>query len=206
MNTLEIVQATRLASGVQGEIDTIVSQTGIKKTVISFVNSAYNDIQLLRDDWSWRQTGGSFNWTNVSTSEVLSGVSKINLLYYDQTPLIFVEYEQWLLNGPYTSQPYPYIFTIQPETRGIIINTVDASYGVYYRGVKYPESLTSNTQTPLLPAEHHNVIVYKAAKEIGLFLGNAEIMSLNSDRYDVAIGVLMRAHNLPKRIKQRPIV
>jgi hypothetical protein len=206
MNTLEIVQATRLASGVQGEIDSVVSQTGIKKTIISFVNSAYNDIQLLREDWSWRQTGGSFNWTTTSTSEVLSGVGKLNLLYYDQKPLIFVEYEQWLLNEPYDSYLYPYIFTIQPETRGIIINPVDATYGVYYRGVKSPETLTTNSQIPLLPPDHHNIIVYKAAKDIGLFLGNAEIMNLNAERYDTAIGALLRAHNLPKRIRQRPIV
>lgn len=206
MNTIEIVQATRLASGVQGEIDTIVSQTGIKKTIISFVNSAYNDIQRLREDWSWRQTGGSFIWTPASTSEVLSGISKINLLYYNQTPLIFVGYEQWLLNGPYNSQSYPYIFTIVPETGGIIVNDVLDSYIVYYRGIRYPESLTTNSQVPLLPTDHHNIIVYKAAKEIGLFLGNAEITNLNSDRYDFAIGALLRAHNLPKSVKQRPIV
>src|SRR5512147_763856 len=98
MNTLEIVKETRLASGVQGEIDTIVSQTGIKKTIISFVNSAYNDIQRLRDDWNWMRVGGSFSWNPASTEEVISSVYKYLLLYYDQDPLRFVEYDKWILN------------------------------------------------------------------------------------------------------------
>ena len=46
MNYLEITKETNLASGLQGDIDTVVSPTGIQKTLSSYINSSYLDIQL----------------------------------------------------------------------------------------------------------------------------------------------------------------
>lgn len=206
MNALQIAQEINTAVGLQGSIDTIISQTGVRKTIVEFMNSAYRDIQMLRTDWAWLKTGGTFSWYPAATSVVNSGVRLYNNVWYDQTPLIFVSYEDWLLNSPYTGSLTPYIFTIIPETNGIVINTVDDYYTINYRGTRKPEELTTNTQIPLLPVEHHFCIVYKAAYEVALYLGNSEFFTLNQSRYNFALNSLLREQNIPKRIKQRPLV
>ncbi len=206
MNALEIAKEINIASGLQGDIDSIVSPSGVKRSIITFMNTAYADIQNLRDNWSWLKVGGSFVRGINSTETVISNVKKLSLIYYSGKPLIFVDYDSWLLNGPYTSNVTPYIFTIRPETGGVIVNTVDNNYTIGYRGVRSLDKLTSNSQIPLLPVDFHNTIVYKAAYEMGIFLGNAEIMSLNKEKYDFAISSLLREHNIPKCVKLRPLV
>lgn len=206
MNFLEIAKEVNIASGLQGDVDTITSPTGIQRSLIHLINSAYLDIQMLRQDWAWMRTNGVFSWNFESNDpKVNSGIHKYLLIHYNHKPLEFIDYEEWLLNSYTYKTGIPEKFTLLPETNGIIINPADAYYNVEYRGIKVPESLTSNVQVPLLPVFYHNIIVYKSAYEIGLFLGNAEIMNINLGKYDFLLGSLMRSQNLPKRIIQRPL-
>ncbi len=131
-----------------------------------------------------------FQWYPSATEVVNASVKNYNLIYYDNSPLVYYDYEDWLLLGTYSGEYTPKIFTINPATNGIIINTVDAYYSVDYVGSKTPEYLTSNTQTPLLPVSHHFCIVYKAAYEVAIYLGNAEMMSLKPKRNMISLYLL----------------
>ena len=205
MNYLEIAKEVNIASGLQGDIDTVLSPTGIQRSLLHFINSAYLDIQMLRQDWAWMRTNGVFSWDPTSTVAINSGVHKYLLIHYNHKPLEFIDYEEWLLNSYTYTSGIPEKFTLVPESNGIIINSADAYYNVDYRGIRVPETLTTNTQIPLIPVFYHNIIVYKAAYEVGLFLGNAEIMNINLNKYDFLLGSLMRSQNLPKKVIQRPL-
>lgn len=206
MNYLEIAKAVNIASGLQGDVDTVVSPTGIQRSLLGIINSAYLDIQMLSQDWAWLRTSGSFSWHSAATSQADPTIHKYTLVYYNYKPLTFVPYETWILEAHNYAVDIPKRFTIIPETNGIVINPVSQYYVINYRAIKAPETLTSNTQVPHLPALYHNIIVYKAAYEVGLFLGNGEIMNLNLSKYEFLLGSLMRSQNLPKKITQRPLV
>lgn len=208
MNFLEIAKSVNLSAGLQGDINSVTNNTGIQKTLVDTINKAYSEIQLLREDWAFRRIDGTFSWNVGSTIYTNSNISKYTLIYYEHKELKYIEYEEWLLSENYktSSVLYPWCFTLNPETNGIIINDVDGPYTINYRGIRATHILSANSDIPLIPENFHTIIVYKAAMNLGLHLGNSEIFNKNANAYDILIGALMRSQLLPKRIRQRPIV
>lgn len=208
MNFLEIAKETNTFSGLQGDIDTVVNPTGLQKVLLKFINAAYNNIQLMRDSWAWMNTHYQFSWNPSTVEYTNTAIDKYVTISYDDYLLKYYSYDYWKLNKFDTKldPSKPECFTIKPETNGIIINPPDDYYNIDVRAVIVPEELTSNLQVPLLPERFHRILAYKAAIDMGMYLGNAEIISANTARYDTMIGQLLRSQNLPKRIKRRPIV
>jgi hypothetical protein len=204
MDFLTLVRETNIASGLQGTVNSVTSVTGLQNTLVQYVKSAYIDIQNLREDWKFRRTDGSFSWYPAISEYVSATISKWTIIYYQHRTLRYKEYDAWIQDPP-TSITEPNIFTIKPETNGIIINPVDQYYTINYRGIKSIDNLTTNSQVPIFHSDFHNIIVYKAAMDMALHLGNAELFNLNVSRYDVALGNLMRRELLPKKIIQRPM-
>jgi hypothetical protein len=148
--------------------------------------------------------GGTFSWNPNSTVHTDSSINKYTLVYYNQKPLEYIEYDVWILNTPYPTR-YPEVFTIVPESGSLIFNPADDWYTIGYRAVCSPETLTENIQIPKIPSRYRRAIVYKAAASVGHFLGNEDVFNLNTTRYDMMIASLLRNQNTPKRIRQRPI-
>lgn len=205
MNYLEIVKKANVFSGLQGEIDSVTYVTGIQKTLTEFVNAAYLDIQLFRDNWAWMYTSGSFQWAPLSTEELNPLINRYLKVYYNNKEIRFITYDTWLVMDHVTAE-IPQYFTIVPETNAIKISPVSAVVTIDYRAVNNPETLTTNTQIPKLPARFHFALVYKAAMEMGSLLGNPEVRNENATRYDMILTQLMRSQNLPISLKQRPLV
>lgn len=211
MNFLEIVRKANTFSGLQGDIDSVVSTTGLQKTLVEFVNAAYLDIQLLRDNWSWMQRYTStFLWGSASTSQVNTGVNKYYKLYNSADALMtFIPYLDWLTTRSADSSSrtaIPSYYTIIPETNALIISPVIDTVTISYVAVINPETLSENTQIPKIPERYHFILVYKAAMDMGFFLGNQEIGNGNASRYDMALSQLLRNQNTPISIRQRPLV
>lgn len=210
MNFLEIVRKANTFSGLQGDIDSIPFATGLQKTLVEFVNAAYLDIQLLRDNWKWMQKYTStFLWGYASTSQVNTGVNKYYNLYNSEgNELTYIPYLDWLTtrSTDLTRTAIPAYYTIIPETNGLIISPVLDTVTISYVAVIDPEVLTENTQTPKMPERYHFAIVYRAAMDMGYFLGNQEIGNGNAARYDMILSQLMRNQNTPISVRQRPLV
>ena len=210
MNFLEIVKSANTFSGLQGEIDTVSFVTGLQKTLVEFVKSAYLDIQLSRDNWAWMQRYTStFQWGYASTSQINAGVNKYFALYNDKGDLMtFIPYLEWLTtrSQDLARTATPAYYTIVPETNALIISPVLDTVTISYVAVIDPEILTDNTQVPKMPERYHYVIVYKAAMDMGYFLGNQEVGSINAAKYDMMYSRLLRNQNIPTAIRQRPLV
>ena len=203
MNFLEIAKKASMHSGLQGEIPSVVTVRGLQKDLVEMVKAAYTDLQLMREDWAWLYYSGVFAWQPTTTTFKDPNCHRFLKVTYDSKELRFREYDYW--KDPATGVPYT--FTIVPETNAIIVNPVTETFVLNYRAYRKPEELTTNTQIPILPAQFHYIIVYKAAADMaGGALGNADRFSINMARYDMMLGQLMRSKNLSKQIKQRPIV
>ena len=210
MNFLEIVRKANTFSGLQGDVDSISFATGLQKTLVEFVNAAYLDIQLLRDNWKWMQRYTStFLWGSASTSQVNVGVNTYYNLYNSEgNELSFIPYLDWLTtrSTDLTRTAVPSYYTIIPETNGLIISPVLDTVTISYVAVIDPETLTENTQVPKMPERYHFALVYKAAMDMGYFLGNQEIGNGNAARYDMILSQLLRNQNTPISVRQRPLV
>lgn len=205
MNFLEIVKKANIFSGLQGEIDSVLSVRGLQKTLVEFVKTAYIDIQNVSEFWSWRYKSVIIPWNSSSTLYTDSTVEKWTKLFYDGSNLKFIEYEGWIMDPP-TTVSVPQSFTIVPESNGIIINPVGSAMLVNARAYRAIDELSTNTQVPIIPTGYQMIIAYKAAIDMADLLGNYDIFQLNTGKYDVLLGQLKRRSLLPLKIKQRPFV
>ena len=205
MNFLEIVKKANIFSGLQGEIDSVLSVRGLQKTLVEFVKTAYVDIQNVSEYWSWRYKSVIIPWNSSSTLHIDSTVEKWTKLFYDGSNLKFIEYEDWIMDPP-TAANVPQSFTIVPESNGIIINPVGSAMLVNARAYRAIDELSTNSQVPIIPTGYQMIIAYKAAIDMADLLGNYDIFQLNTGKYDVLLGQLKRRSLLPLKVKQRPFV
>ena len=205
MNFLVIVKKANIFSGLQGEIDSVLSVRGLQKTLVEFVKTAYIDIQNVSEFWSWRYKSVIIPWNSSCTLYTDSTVEKWTKLFYDGSNLKFIEYEDWIMDPP-TTVCVPQSFTIVPESNGIIINPVGSAMLVNARAYRSIDELSTNTQVPIIPTGYQMIIAYKAAIDMADLLGNYDIFQLNTGKYDVLLGQLKRRSLLPLKIKQRPFV
>ena len=205
MNFLEIVKKANIFSGLQGEIDSVLSVRGLQKTLVEFVKTAYIDIQNVSELWSWRYKSVIIPWNSSSTLYTDPTVEKWTKLFYDGGNLKFIEYEDWIMDPP-TAASVPQSFTIVPESNGIIINPVGSAMLVNARAYRAIDELSTNSQIPIIPTGYQMIIAYKAAIDMADLLGNYDIFQLNTGKYDVLLGQLKRRSLLPLKIKQRPFV
>lgn len=205
MNFLEIVKKANIFSGLQGEIDSVLSVRGLQKTLVEFVKTAYVDIQNVSEYWSWRYKSVIIPWNSSSTLYTDPTVEKWTKLFYDGSNLKFIEYEDWIMDPPTTSS-VPQSFTIVPESNGIIINPVGSAMLVNARAYRAIDELSANAQIPIIPNGYQMIIAYKAAIDMADLLGNYDIFQLNTGKYDVLLGQLKRRSLLPLKVKQRPFV
>ena len=98
MNFLEIVKKANIFSGLQGEIDSVLSVRGLQKTLVEFVKTAYIDIQNVSELWSWRYKSVIIPWNSSSTLHIDSTVEKWTKLFYDGSNLRFIEYKDWIMD------------------------------------------------------------------------------------------------------------
>lgn len=210
MNFLEIVKKANTFSGLQGEVDSVSFVSGIQKVLVEFVVAAYLDIQLSRDNWAWMQKYTStFLWGSASTSHINTGVNKYYTLYNSKGELMtFIPYLEWLTtrSADLARTSIPSYYTIIPETNALIVSPVLDTVTISYVAVIDPEVLSDNTQIPKMPERYHYLIAYKAAMDLGYFLGNQEIGSINAAKYDMLFTKLLRNQNTPTSIRQRPMV
>lgn len=222
---LELAQATRMISGMQGTGPTsVVNAQGADGVIVRFVKDAYVDIQNHREDWMWMEGSASFTTTNGKStysfldifltttprfkkycqgSFIITDASgkKSYLRYIDRDSL-----ESLYLND--TTRSTPTIFSEDPSTGSIMLRPIPSgTFSISFRYQKGPEILTTDAQVPALPISFHSLIVYKAVEKMSIYLGSPEIYRGYAAETAKMLGQLMRSE-LPKkpRMRGRPFV
>ncbi len=200
MNKLQIIQKINELSGVQGSIDSAESTVGYQTTAVLMLDKAYKDIQTFREDWDFMRTTTELNLSTVVNTLTDVDIKEVLMIRYEYSRMKQYNYDtEYLLKDqePFTGKPTR--FYVNPYNRMIIFNPLDADYTVdidYYRA---PDVMTMNESIPIIPAEHHYALVYKALMNIGSFFGNGDLINEYSVHYSIEMGQLMR-NQLPQLV------
>lgn len=184
MNYLELSQRLVQEAGIAGGGPaTTVSQSGIKKKVVDWIARAWTEIQNQRD-WNFLWNTTSFTTTvgtrdyhpvtGLGLSPALSSYVTDSFLIYktsegvsDQGPLTYVPWGEWsnsfrgygsVDSGKATE------FTILPDTKIRLNANPDVSYTISFDYYRTSVVLAANSDTPALPTQYHEAIVYQALK------------------------------------------
>jgi hypothetical protein len=181
----------KAATGTLGTTPTtVVSQTGVEGEIVQFVNYAYEDIQNEQREWRFRTKRGSFpTVANTRVYTISSTVTDFEellpsmaqscdryILSYltatgvsDEQPVWYVPYELWqqgILDRGTRPVARPVRFTIEPDGQIAFDPTPDDIYTIAFDYRRTLHEMTTDshatTGTPIIPAAHHNAIVWGA--------------------------------------------
>lgn len=206
-----------------GQPETTTGQTGRLLRILKWVTKAYEDIQRQQNAWRWMNadfSGETVAAVQQYDAEAMGITERFSrwICYTDDGDQLFslyktsegqadegfLQFVDWnkfrrdLMTGSAaTQQGRPIYFTIDTENKLRLWPTPDAAYtlrGAYY---KAPQSLSDDADTPEMPAEFHDVIVWRALMLLGQFdeafnqIGgwNAEYQSIMDE---------LRLHQLPR--------
>ena len=205
MNYLRIMQLTDMACGLQGDIDTVNNLKDIQVNIAEFVNLAYYDIQVMRDDWKFMQRTLVTSVSQIDPTVLNASVGKWGKVYYSNREVRFVPYDEYLTSDWTVDSSTPKMYTIVPETNQMVFNNLDNSYAIKARYVIAPDALEADSDVPVLPLRFHNILVYKAASDFGSWLGNSEIEDRNMTKYDTLLLQLKRSEIPSKMVNIVPM-
>lgn len=205
MNYLRIMQLTDMACGLQGDIDTVNNLKDIQVNIAEFVNLAYYDVQVMRDDWKFMQRTLVTSVSQMDATILNANVGKWIKLYYNNREVRFVTYDEYLTSDWTVTSGPPKMYTIVPETNQVVFNNLDKTYSIKARYVTVPDVLEADSDVPILPIRFHNILVYKAASDFGSWLGNSEIEDRNMTKYDTLLLQLKRSEIPSKMVNIVPM-
>jgi hypothetical protein len=175
MNYLQLAQRVRLEAGLSGNGPaSVTGQTGMDSKLCQWVNTAWEEIQLMRNDWR-------FNWTTASIP-VATGAASISPesfgvnvdVWVDRTisltPVsggdkLYMTETDWPTFSRYhqtTEQGRPTVFAFAPDKSIRFSKVPEQDYTLTGEYFQTPQLLASNTDVPRMPERYHMAIVYKA--------------------------------------------
>lgn len=177
---LQLCQKVRKECGIAGTgPSSVLNQLGEIDRVVTWVSTAWNDIQDLHTEWRWLWTSTSqaliaggriydptadwglsvheWDYDSVKLYRTSTGIG-------DERFLIFMpwdEFKQYYGWGNVTIQK-PTVFTKRPDDKIMFNFQLDDSYTLHADYWATPSVLVNNTDVPAMPARFHDVIVWKA--------------------------------------------
>ena len=164
---------------------TTVSQTGINKNVVQWINQAYIDIQDFYPDWNFRWydgliscTTGDYDYDESANCETFNRKS---FEIYDSSDdatgasaskMSWIPWKLWRYK--YAQRPQtngdPSNVTIAPDGQVHIYPPPDSDdWRVRYSGFMPIDELSGDADVPILPNRYHMLIVYKAMLDYAHF-------------------------------------
>ena len=212
MTFLELCQMTNTLTGTQGTISTTVGVTGHQATIVTYVTNAWTDLQNLRQDWEFLRANVALNTvvaqTEYTITDIFGAVADpvgkwiYDMLLYDSRPIQGYTKDAYVRRDIVSNSPNtPSAIAIDYDSNNIHINPPDAVYALDLHYFKKPQSITLDADIPLCPSEFHIGIAYKAAADIGLYVGRQEIYDEFRQRADMILGDLMRRKLTGKRLR-----
>ncbi len=205
MDYLALCKDLRKEAGVSGDgPTTVLNQTSQLGRLVGWINTAWGDIQRLRDQWKFMQSEFGFDTTaskrDYTAAEAgvsdLSKWDKYSFFIFnkttgetDESELKYLSYEVW--RGAFRNQmnvraeDRPGQFTILNNNSlrlEAVPNDVFTINGEYKRSV---QEFTANTDVPTnLPDEFHKIIVWLALQYYASYENAPEVMDEAEVAYD----------------------
>jgi hypothetical protein len=183
MNYLQLCQRLRQEAAISGAgtPSTVVSQTGEMKKIVDWIETAYEDIQNLHAQWDFLRTdltfqtiAGQNNYlkTAIGASEygewsaesfrcylTAGGVAAENFM----TWVNWTDFRDMYVFGSYrNSAGLPIFISQKPDTSLIVWPKPDAAYTINGEYFKRPQTMSADTDAPLIPQKYHMIIVWRA--------------------------------------------
>jgi hypothetical protein len=194
MTFLEICQRLRLEAGISGSGPiTVINQVGELEKVVKWVLSAYESVQNKYATWKFLQTSFSFPTIIDTQAYTPASVSLDELATWkfdkenDLTIYSSVSDEQYLTYVPWddfqgaymfgsarTESERPSVVTIKPDNSMLLWPIPNEIYTVTGEYFKKAQAMTENTDTPIIPSQHHMIIVWRALMYYGAFAAATE--------------------------------
>lgn len=198
---LQLVNRVRRECGVSGgELLTLQSGLTIEQTRFKdWVNDAWNDLQVMREDWLWMRAQFSFETgagvQNYSLSDIgatdLGDWQRGSFRCYttsvgpaDEQILPFMEYQTWrnvyLYGTMRTTQTRPVVLTVMPDRTLSTGPVPDGVYTILGEYTRAPVALAADSDAPStsanpLPERFQMIVVYRAMKAFATFAVAPEI-------------------------------
>ena len=188
----------------------VTGQTGENRRIVDWVASAWQDIQLQRNDWNWMR--GTFSFTTIADQDTYTAAQagiasrcrafdKEDIRIYttatgvgDEMTLPFIPYEDWRYIyrvGTQTAQR-PIACTIMPTNSLGLGPKPTAGYTVAGEYWKSAQTLAADADEPEMPAEFHMAIVYRAMMMYGRFTAAGEVFNDGEQNYRRILTALVR--------------
>lgn len=191
----------RVASQGSGPAST-VGQAGINLRIVNWINEAYAEIQRKWTDWRFRWYEGTLTTTTgvaaISMPAAIAGWYK-DCFYYDGSNIPVMEWEQYRLERDSwddADDDEPSFIVIKPDNSLILLPAPAAVYNIRYEGYAVIDELSGNADTPILPAECHMTIVYKAMEYYGVHHDAPEVIAEGRELYTKAM-IALESSQLP---------
>lgn len=184
---LDLVKETERESGTMATVlSTTASQSGRHLKFVTWVASAWTDLQRERDDWQWMK--------GLWSSPLLAGVS-----FYDAASLGIARWGQWTYDRPARQDVFlylpsegrstegalpfrpweafvatclrgsateesgkPALYSVAPDGKIHLWPSPDAAYVLSGEYIKAPQVLAADADIPEMPAAYHDAIKYRA--------------------------------------------
>ncbi len=184
-NFLQLCQAVARESGTVTGIQpaTVTNQSGRLLKIVRFTEQAWQDIQNIREDWNWmlRQWSGNtlldteaYTAASWNISDLSRWAHKTKHVLFckpqgadivQQRRLTYVNWSEFRANLQFSvvdSNP-PTHWSVRPGDNALMLSPKpDAVYelnGEYFKSI---QTLVTDTDIPELPADHHNLIMWRA--------------------------------------------
>lgn len=200
MNFVDLVEDLRVECGVSGSpLVTVQNLNGELARLRKWIVDAWNMIQMKHQDWKFFRADFSFvtQPNKQAYTPTDAGVSNLDIWRQDsvwlyqnaqgvgnQMPIGWMEWEHfrrmYMLGIQSTQRPIA--FTVRPEDKALLLGgTPDDAYtvsGEYWRDI---QTLSLDTDVPLMPVKFHKLIVLEAMKKYAGFEAAAEVMGRAKD-------------------------
>lgn len=195
MNYLELCQQLVEDAGIAGQILATDNQTGEFARVVNWVKRAVTEIEGLWFDWDFLYLDGPSN--PVSTVIGQSDYPPTALVnMWDKDAFVWttenVTLEYWLWERV-KGQPElitdgePYAFSILPNKSIRIYGVPTAVESIQMPYWMKPTILADDVDTPLIPEQFHDIIVYKALQYYGNYESADEVKQQALEGYQARL-------------------
>ena len=197
MTYLEILQRTAQLVGIAIPTTT-VGQTGEVSRLLVYIAQAYNEIQTQSFKWRFMWARGEFetvadtkdyNPTSTSMDESDPDSWTIFKTSDGESTEVELEFKRWLdFREDYgvgtVTASAPHTVTIMPNKNIRLYPTPDTAYKVQFDYYQAVDTLSGDTDTPILPAKFHDLIVYDAVTKYGKYEEAQLVVALNAADYE----------------------
>ena len=197
MTYLEIMQKVARLAGIAIPTTT-VSQTGENARILVYIAQAYNEIQTQPHQWRFMWDRGEFETTADTkdydpTSTVVDEIDPDSWSIFKtadgESTEVELDYMQWpefrrCYGVGTVTADYPHTVTLLPDKSIRLYPTPDAAYKVQFDYYRTVDTLSGDTDTPILPSKYHELIVYDALVKYGKYEESQFIMVSNTADYE----------------------